>query len=240
MENILQTLKIVFENHFFQAFLIILIFLLIIKIINSIVSGIVDKIINKTKEGEGQKQLATFKVVAISIIDTVLCILGLLHILNFLGVDIRPFLATAGVAGVAIGFGAKNVVEDVITGILILISNQIMVGDDVKIGDSRGIVEEINLRMVILRDFHGAVHYIRNSLIGKLINYTRNFSYAVFDVEVAYKENIGKVMDVLKNLGEEIKENKEYKHKILGNIENIGLKQIRPAQSRLNAVLKLH
>ena len=173
MSDFSQILKTIFENHFFQAFLAVLIFLTLIKVVNIIISNFIDKIIEKTKESESKKQIATFKAIVISIADTILCILGLLQVLNLLGVDIRPLLATAGVAGVAISFGAKTVVEDIITGILILISSQIMVGDDVEIADSRGIVEQINLRMVVLRDSNNVVYYIRNSLIGKVINHTR-------------------------------------------------------------------
>ncbi len=172
-EDFLQICKTFLENNFVQALVALLIFLVIIKVANIVISSFIDKIIKKTKGVENKKQIATFKTVVISIADTVLCVLGLLQILNILGVDIRPLLATAGVVGVAISFGAKTVVEDIITGILILISNQIRVGDDIEIADSRGIVEQINLRVVVLRDSKNVVYYIRNSLITKVTNYTR-------------------------------------------------------------------
>ncbi len=223
MNDFLEILKNIMENNFFHAFVAALIFIVIIKIANVFIASFIERIIKRTKESENKKQLATFKTVAISIVDAVLIILGIFHVLEALGVDIRPLLATAGVAGVAIGFGAKTVVEDIIIGILILVSGQIRVGDDIAIDGSEGTVEEVNLRMVILRDASGAVHYIRNSLIAKVINKSRKFSYAVFNITLSHKEDTARITKILQDLGEELKQNKDFKTKILDPIEVLGM-----------------
>ena len=158
-----------------------------------------------------------------SVADTVLILFFGTNILQDLGIDMKPILATAGVLGVAVGFGAQRFVQDVIAGLNILLTGQIRVGDVVKVQGVAGTVERVTLTMVVLRSYEGCVHYIRNGLIDIITNQTRDFSFAVLDISVAYKENIPYVMQVLKETGDELKNDSEFREKILDNIEILGL-----------------
>ena len=133
--------------------------------------------------------------------------------LNLFGIDIRPILATAGVMGVAIGFGAKRFVEDIITGIIIIMEGQVRVGDYVEIGAVSGTVEKITLPLITVRSAStGALCFIRCGYIDSIINHTMQYSYAFFEFDVAYKENIDHVFKTLKAAFEElisVNENKE-------------------------------
>ena len=161
-----------------------------------------------------------------------------MYILNMLGVDIRPLLTAAGIVGVAVGFGAKRFVEDLITGLLIMLEGQIRVGDVVEINGMKGTVEKLNIKLVVLRDLDGRVYYIRNGMIDVVINLTRDFSYAMFDIGVAYKENIAHVIDVLKELGDEFMQTEEYKDAVLEPIEIFGLDEFDDSAVIIKARIK--
>ena len=201
----------------------IIIFTTILIVTDKIIRHFIDRLVSKARKSDVKKQLRTFQTVTLSIVNAIICALMIFGILNCLGIDIRPLLTAAGIVGVAIGFGAKTFIEDIISGIFLLFSGQIMVGDFVKIGDTVGTVEKINIKMVLVRDLAGALHYISNGTINKVINYTRGFAYAMFELGVSYKEDIAHVIDVIKGLGKKIREKEEYKKKILDDIEIFGL-----------------
>jgi small conductance mechanosensitive channel len=150
-------------------------------------------------------------------------IMASMMILKELGVEIGPIMATAGIAGLAIGFGAQKLVEDVISGFFILLEDQIRVGDVVQIADKGGLVERITLRMVILRDLSGNVHYVRNGLVGVVTNMTKEYSFYLFDVGVAYRENVDEVIEILKEVDEGMRQDPEFQKDILDPIEILGL-----------------
>ena len=135
----------------------------------------------------------------------------------------KPILATAGVFGVAIGFGGKRFVEDIISGLMILLSGQLRAGDYITINNSTGTVESINLVMIKLRAYNGDVHFVRNGLVEKVINHTRDFSYPIVDIPVAYNTNIPYVIEVLKELGKEIRNNPDYAQYILDEPEIVAI-----------------
>ena len=147
-------------------------------------------------------------------------------------------MAAAGVAGVAIGFGAKSFVEDIISGFSILLTGQIRVGDIVEIGTSMGTVQKINIRMVVLRDLNGRVHYISNRLVDKVINYTQTFSYALFNIDVAYKEDIAHVMEVIKDVGAQIRKDEELSKYIMADLEMFGLDSFEASSIRIKCRIK--
>jgi moderate conductance mechanosensitive channel len=129
-----------------------------------------------------------------------------LAVLTVLGtfIDIRPLLAGAGIIGLAISFGAQSLVKDVISGSFILMEGQFGIGDVVRIGDTGGLVEKITLRTTILRDNQGVVHVIPNGEITRLSNMTKAWSRAVLDIGIAYKEDVDRVMAVLRSIGEDL------------------------------------
>ena len=201
----------------------LILFALALNVVNKLISRAFVKIILKLKDLETKKQYNTLRLVSMSVADTVLILFFGTNILQDLGIDMKPILATAGVLGVAVGFGAQRFVQDVIAGLNILLTGQIRVGDVVKVQGVAGTVERVTLTMVVLRSYEGCVHYIRNGLIDIITNQTRDFSFAVLDISVAYKENIPYVMQVLKETGDELKNDSEFREKILDNIEILGL-----------------
>jgi small-conductance mechanosensitive channel len=144
-------------------------------------------------------------------------------LLKELSVDIAPILAAAGVVGLAVGFGAQNLVQDFISGFFLLLEDQVRVGDVVSIGDKGGLVEKVTLRMVILRDLAGSVHFIRNGKIDVVTNMTKDYSNYVFDIGVAYRENVDEVIKVLKGIDEEMRQDADFKNDILAPLEVMGV-----------------
>ncbi len=129
---------------------------------------------------------------------TILTILGLF-------VNIGPLLASVGVLGLAISFGAQSLVKDVITGTFMLLEGQFGIGDVVRISDVSGVVEKITLRTTVLRDLQGVVHIIPNGDITRVSNLTKTWSRAVLDVGIAYKEDVDRVIEILRDVGRELR-----------------------------------
>lgn len=125
-------------------------------------------------------------------------------VLDEIGIPLGPLLATAGIAGLAIGFGAQTLVQDVISGFFILLEDQYAIGDVIAAGGVDGIVEQVNLRTTILRDLHGVVHVIPNGEIRVLSNKTKGWSRAVLEIGVGYKEDPDRVIAILEEIAEEI------------------------------------
>ena len=147
----------------------------------------------------------------------------ILELLGELGIDIAPLLAGAGIIGLALGFGAQELVKDVISGFFMLLENQLRVGDIVIVNDTGGVVEEIELRTIRLRDLSGVVHIFQNGKINSLSNMTKDWSAAVFDIGVAYKEDADHVIGLMKKVAEEMRNTDEYKDLILEPMEVFGL-----------------
>jgi len=127
-----------------------------------------------------------------------------LMVLRELDVDVMPILTGAGIVGLAVGFGAQTLVKDLISGFFLILENQVRVGDVARINGTGGLVEAINLRTVVLRDLEGIVHIFPNGSIETLANLTKDFSYALIDVGVAYKEDPDNVIAVLGEIGAEL------------------------------------
>lgn len=139
------------------------------------------------------------------------------------GIAIGPLLAGAGIAGLAIGFGAQSLVKDVISGFFMILEDQIRVGDVVTIAGVAGIVESVNLRTTRLRDLEGRVHIVPNGLVDVATNFTREWSRALVEIGVAYKEDVDRVIEVLKEVGEELRNDPGFKDLILEPMTVLGL-----------------
>ena len=148
---------------------------------------------------------------------------GLLMILQESGIPIAPLLGGAAVFGLAVAFGAQNLIRDYFYGFVILLENQYKINDVVRIGDNSGQVERITLRMTVLRDLEGCVHFIPNGQITSVVNMTHGWSRALFDVGVAYKENTDKVVQVIEELGRELRKDPKFKLMILEDLEMLGV-----------------
>lgn len=149
-----------------------------------------------------------------------------LVILKEVGVEIAPILASAGIVGLAVGFGGQNLVRDVISGFFIILEDQIRVGDVAIINGTGGLVEEINFRTIILRDLGGVVHIFPNGAVTSLSNLTKEWSAYVFDIGVAYKENTDAVVTILEEVGRKLREDAVFGPMILEEPEIFGVDKL--------------
>jgi small conductance mechanosensitive channel len=150
-------------------------------------------------------------------------LIALFLILAELGVNIAPLLAGAGVIGLAIGFGSQKLVQDIITGLFVLFSDTVRVGDVVEVGGRSGVVEAVTIRTVALRDYGGNVHTIPYSAIDTVTNLSKDFSYAVFDIGVGYREKVDQVIQTLHELGAEMRQDPYFRRLILEPLEVAGV-----------------
>jgi moderate conductance mechanosensitive channel len=177
-----------------------------------------DPILKRTRE----QRMQTLASLIANVAGVVIFLVALLTALGTF-LDIGPLLASVGVFGLAVSFGAQSLVKDVISGTFLLIEGQFGVGDIVRVGDVSGLVEKITIRTTILRDAHGVVHIIPNGSISRVSNMTKNWSRAVLDIGVAYKENVDRVMDVLRDVGRELRTDPEWAPLILEDCEVLGV-----------------
>ncbi len=159
-------------------------------------------------------------------------------VLSELGIDVKPFLAGAGIVGLAVGFGAQNLVRDVITGMFFILEDRIRVGDVVILNGTGGLVEQVNLRTTVLRGVDGVLHVFPNGAINTMSNMTYQYSYYVFDVGVAYKENVDRVMAVLKSVGEDIMKDPDYSPFLLEPLEILGVDKFADSAVVIKARVK--
>ena len=154
------------------------------------------------------------------------------------GVDLKPILAGAGILGLAVGFGAQTLVKDVITGFFILLENQIRVDDTITAAGCTGVVEAVNLRTTVLRDYDGTTHIIPNSSITVVTNATRDWSRALLDVGVAYKEDTDRCVLVLREVGASIEKDPLFARKLLGSFEYPGVVKLGDSAVVLRVLVK--
>lgn len=180
----------------------------------------------------------TLLTVAQKALLVVLSVMSILLVLSEIGVNTGPLLAAAGVLGLAVGFGSQTLVKDVINGFFILLEDLFSVGDVVKVGETAGLVEAVSIRNVRLRDFSGVVHTIPYSSILTISNLTKEFSYYVFDIGVAYRENVDEVMNVMKEVGEDLQKDPEIGPLTLGPLEVVGLDKFADSAVVIKARIK--
>lgn len=188
---------------------------------------------------EDKKRVNTLARVFTYISSILISSIAVIAILAELGVSIAPLLATAGVAGIAVGFGAQSLVKDYFTGFVMLIENQIRQGDIVEIAGKSGIVEEVTLRYVRLRDYEGAVHYVPNSSITVVTNRTRNYAYAVTDISVSYQSNLDHVYEVMNQVAEEMRQSTKDQGMIMDRLEIAGVESLSDSAIVIRSRLKV-
>ena len=157
--------------------------------------------------------------------SVVIAAIAAMLVMNELGISIAPILATAGVAGIAVGFGAQTLVRDYFAGFFLLLEDQIRQGDVVQIAGIGGLVEEVTLRYVRLRDFDGHVHFVPNGEIKIVTNRTRDYAQAVIDAGVAYREDVDDALGIMRAVGKELRADPGWAPRILDDIEMIGVER---------------
>lgn len=170
-----------------------------------------------------KKRIDTLGTVATNASTILIGVVVALMLISEFGIDIKAILVGAGVFGVALGFGAQNIVRDFLGGFFIILENQYSVGDVVSIGGSAGLVQAINLRTTVLRDLEGKVHVIPNGEIKIVTNLTKEWAACVLTIGVAYKEDVDHVIEVLKRVGDEFYDDEEFRPMLLEKLDVLGV-----------------
>ena len=184
------------------------------------------------------KRVYTLTHIVRDVARLVILFVGMTMILSEVGVDLKPLLAAAGLGGLAIGFGAQSLVKDLISGFFILWENSVRVGDVVEVAGVAGLVEEVELRTIKLRDVSGNVHVVPNGVIDKVKNMTKDYSYYVFDIGVAYRENVDEVMGVLQEIAADLRRDSRFADDILEPLEMLGVDQFKDSAVMIKCRIK--
>jgi small conductance mechanosensitive channel len=185
------------------------------------------------------QQLRTLAGIIQSVGIFVVYFFALLQILPVFNVDVKPLLASAGVVGLAIGFGAQTLVHDVINGFFILVENIYDIGDVVKIAGVQGTVEQMTLRKTVLRDETGAVHSVPNSAMQIITNMTRDWAQVALHVSVDYSESSDRIIQLLKEVGADLKNDPTYGSFMVGDVEVPGIERVSGSEVDYLVVVKV-
>jgi small-conductance mechanosensitive channel len=192
----------------------------------------------KTESLEDDKRIDTLASIVSKAGSAVIWIIATLVLLREIGVEIGPILAGAGVLGLAVGFGAQNLVRDVISGFFILLEDQVRVGDVAELNGTGGLVEEINLRTIVMRDLEGTVHIFPHGVITSVSNKSKEWTAAVFDMGVAYKEDTDKVVEVMKDVASGLRRDPAFSGSITDDIEVFGVDDFADSAVVIKARIK--
>jgi moderate conductance mechanosensitive channel len=197
-----------------------------IAVLQRVVRGIRVRIASQIGGVDVARRAETLGRVVRYLVALVVSAVAVMLVLSEVGVSLAPILGAAGVVGVAVGFGAQSLVKDYFSGFFILFEDQIRTGDVVKIADIGGLVEDITLRHVRLRDYDGNVHFVPNGLITTVTNMSRLYAQAVMDVGVAYRENVDEVIELMKTVGAGMRADARFKNTILDDLEMAGVEKL--------------
>ncbi len=228
----------IITNSFLSIFSTLIIALIFWEIVNSTIERFLSETDRDGNTVERSARALTLLPLLKNIILIFLITTVILTILSEIGVNIAPFLAGAGVVGLAVGFGSQTLVKDIITGAFILFENTISVGDVVALGSHSGRVEKITIRSIQLRDLSANVHTIPFSSVDTVTNKTKGYSYAVFEVGVGYGENTDRVTEVLRQIGAKMQEEADLNSLILEPLEVLGVDNFGDSAVVIKARLK--
>jgi len=178
------------------------------------------------RAGADQRRLSTVNAMLRNSGTVVVVLVAGMLVLGELGVSVAPLLATAGVAGLAIGFGAQSLIKDYFNGFFLLIEDQIREGDVVEAAGKGGQVEEVTLRYVRLRDFDGHVHFVPNGEIKVLTNRTRGFAYAVMEVGISYAADVDQALALMREVGAGLRADAAWSARIADDPEIVGVERL--------------
>lgn len=209
---------------------------------SSLLRGVVRQTVRRRHPGDSssrqQQRLETLEPLMLNVLNVTIALFALLLVLSELGINVGPLLAGAGVVGIAIGFGAQTLVKDLITGVTLLFEDACSVGDVIETGGHFGRIEMMRLRFMQLRDLGSVVHVLPYSEVTTIKNYTKDYAHYVFDIGVAYKEDVGEVIDILTELGEEFREESDFESSILEPLEILGVDQFKDSAVNIRARFK--
>lgn len=230
MEQLLRSLEFLNLAQWDRAFITLLRVVLIavvawigLRVMQRLIRLFRERITRGMDDPEQVKRAETLGRVFRYIAAVIVLVVAATLILSELGVAVAPILGAAGVIGLAVGFGAQSLVKDYFAGFFILLENQMRQGDVVDIAGKAGLVEEITLRYVRLRDYDGNVHFVSNGLITTVTNMSRGYAQSVVDVGVAYREDTDEALGVMREIGAEMRADPSFGPKILDELEIAGV-----------------
>jgi len=204
---------------------IIVVAMLVVGLLQRSIRLLRQRIANRLDDKDSVKRAETLGRVFRYVVAVVVSIVAFMMVLSELGISLAPILGAAGVAGVAIGFGAQSLVKDYFTGFFLLFEDQVRTGDVVKIAGHAGLVEEITLRHTRLRDYDGHVHYVPNGMIDSVVNMGRSYAQSVVDVGVAYREDTDEVFKVMRQVAAQMRADEAFAGRILDDLEIAGVER---------------
>jgi len=187
---------------------------------------------------ERENRARTLVGVLENAVNGLIAIGALIMLLEEFGVPIAPLLGGVAVVGLAVAFGAQNLIRDFFAGFMILLENQYAINDVIKVGSTSGTVERITLRLTVLRDVDGTAHYIPNGQITTVSNMTQNWARAVINVKIGYDDDLDRAVTVLKQVGRELRADPAYRALILEEPEVLGVQALEDAWVVLQMTIK--
>jgi moderate conductance mechanosensitive channel len=218
--------------------LVVLAAYVLIRVLRTFARKTADLHVRKLPPGIRVQQVRTVASVLTSVGVFVIIFAAALEVLYLLGLNLGPMLASAGIAGLAIGFGAQTLVHDFINGFLILMENQYDIGDMVRVAGVKGTVERMSLRQTVLRDEDGTVHMVPNSAIQIVSNTTRDWAQLALKVTVAYSEPSEKIMKLLNEVAQEVRHDEAFADDIVGDIQVPGIDRVGPGEAEYLMLIK--
>lgn len=188
--------------------------------------------------GVRAQQVRTLASVITSVGIFVILFVAALMVLQLMGLNVGPLLASAGIAGLAIGFGAQTLVHDFINGFFVLLENQYDLGDTIRIAGVKGVVEDMSLRRTVLRDDDGTVHTVPNSQITLVSNLTRDWSQLALKVTTAYSEPSDRVIELLKQAGEDVRHDPAFVNDIVSDVQVPGIDRVGQGEAEYLMLVK--
>lgn len=213
--------------------------LLLLRFMHKLIGVMRTHVVDKAGRRYDRRRLDTLANVFRRAATVILLALAGMLTLDQAGIAIAPILATAGVAGIAIGFGAQSLVKDFFTGFFLLLENQVSEGDLIEAAGKSGIVEEVNLRHLRVRDDDGSVHFIPNGIITLVTNRSREFAYAVIDVQVGRRHDLERICGALRDTAQATRADAALGSSVLGELDIEGVEKLEDASMTIRCRLKV-
>jgi len=197
-----------------------------IELLNLGITNLFARIAKRARNARRAAQVRTLAPILGGVVTTVLIVIAAMMTLSEFGVEIGPLIAGAGIIGLAIGFGAQTLVKDFLTGIFLVLEDTVSIGDSIRIGDFSGVVEDMSLRTIKLRDFDGTLHVFPYSEAQVIHNRTKSFGFAVFELQISFLSDIDHALAVTKAVAEQIAADEAFKSAIIAPAEILGVDAI--------------
>jgi moderate conductance mechanosensitive channel len=197
-----------------------------IEVLGLAINRVFARVAKRARSARRAAQVRTLAPLLAGVVTTTLIVIAAMMVLSEIGVEIGPLIAGAGIIGLAVGFGAQTLVKDFLTGVFLILEDIVSVGDIVEIGGYGGVVEEMSLRTIKLRDFDGTLHVFPYSEAQVIHNRTKSFSFAVFNLSVGYSSDISQALELMQRVGDDLKDDAGFAESILSPIEVVGVDQL--------------